>query len=176
MGSEGWPSLSYFNSRPCERSDTAKILELEHIISISIHAPARGATEGAPGDLWHGAISIHAPARGATQIGFSFFPKVRDFNSRPCERGDTRWCKSCTGGTKFQFTPLREGRRTTSWTRFYPALFQFTPLREGRPPPSSLHSASRYFNSRPCERGDAVPRLPDGCGGNFNSRPCERGD
>lgn len=44
MGSEGWPSLSYFNSRPCERSDTAKILELEHIISISIHAPARGAT------------------------------------------------------------------------------------------------------------------------------------
>ena len=54
-------------------------------------------------------ISIHAPPRGATKSrkdGFTMY--------------------------KFQFTPLREGRRKSSclpsmWTKF-----QFTPLREGR--------------------------------------------
>ena len=90
-------------------------------------------------------------------MGSEGWPSLSYFNSRPCERGDTRWCKSCTGGTKFQFTPLREGRRTTSWTRFYPALFQFTPLREGRRQGWSCPPCRTNFNSRPCERGDHDP-------------------
>ena len=34
---------------------------------ISIHAPARGATDGAMHDAISESISIHAPARGATK-------------------------------------------------------------------------------------------------------------
>ncbi len=75
-------------------------------------------------------ISIHAPARGASPIP----------HPRP-------------KGTKFQFTPLREGLRV-----FSPAS------------PSTVN-----FNSRPCERGFMVrsEKLP--ASEYFNSRPCERG-
>ena len=101
-------------------------------------------------------ISIHAPARGATL-------------SAPAS----------LGGGKFQFTPLREGRRcVTGCCKFssrisihapargatpqgnagaYSLTFQFTPLREGRPAaPSGQPGVGRavHFNSRPCERGD----------------------
>ena len=97
-------------------------------------------------------ISIRAPARGATP-------------SMSAESSSTR----------FQFAPLREGRRRDS--------------RQGRGGP--------YFNSRPCERGDAEIHQHNGGGkisirapargatfsighfnllSYFNSRPCERGD
>ncbi len=78
-------------------------------IGISIHAPPRGATvHGVCWGYWN-LISIHAPPRGAT--------RHRD-----------------TAGhhKRFQFTPLREGRRV-----------------DGR------GSAGRHhFNSRPSARGD----------------------
>ena len=34
---------------------------------------------------------------------------------------------------KFQFTPLREGRRQVFLSHIALVIFQFTPLREGRP-------------------------------------------
>ena|GEM_PF-6657328 len=37
-------------------------------VQISIHAPARGATDTTPEHQHHSGISIHAPARGATSI------------------------------------------------------------------------------------------------------------
>ena len=37
-------------------------------LSISIHAPLRGATEGCRARKLLGAISIHAPLRGATKV------------------------------------------------------------------------------------------------------------
>ena len=54
-------------------------------------------------------ISIHAPAGGASSTTSLSFDKIINFNSRPCGRG--------FGGTRdyidseklFQFTPLREG-------------------------------------------------------------------
>ena len=67
MGSEGWPSLSYFNSRPCERGDSCRAGNAVPNTCISIHAPARGATKKATAwSIW----SMY-------------------FNSRPCERGDS---------------------------------------------------------------------------------------
>ena len=101
---------------------------------------------------------------------------------------------------KFQFTPLREGRRAAYFPMYGDPLFQFTPLREGRHILSqpikksiyiSIHAPTRgatqslqsrgndrdYFNSRPYARGD--PDLIT-CGqrhsGYFNSRPYARGD
>ena len=100
------------------------------------------------------------------------------FNSRPCVRGDGEYAGHRRRPRRFQFTPLREGRRVTAKTkknwivfqftplregrqieangkRYRITLFQFTPLREGRPGCSALLQSRRwYFNSRPCVRGD----------------------
>ena len=101
-------------------------------------------------------ISIHAPPRGATL--------------QPCLNKH---------GTKFQFTPLREGRlkiasNTTKMSSNFnsrpsargdlPAtrrnsldfVFQFTPLREGRRGSIATKTASSDFNSRPSARGDVI--------------------
>ena len=141
-----------FNSRPSARGDRHEA-QPANAVSISIHAPPRGATcEGrvmkAPAE-----ISIHAPPRGATNKG-KHQALRHDFNSRPSARGDSKRCKRqhiiCIsihapprGATaqaelsranqQFQFTPLREGRHKAFVDKFKPKLFQFTPLREGRP-------------------------------------------
>ena len=124
----------YFNSRPCERGDGRFYLEQDGE-TISIHAPARGATRVKNRHFEASAISIHAPARGATEV----LP------------GDTFQVDT------FQFTPLREGRPMRKYRAIRMKQFQFTPLREGRR--TLLPGAGRrdYFNSRPCERGDGVP-------------------
>ena len=102
-------------------------------IRISIHAPARGATQSRAAAGRLGPISIHAPARGATGTVPHCRRRWPNFNSRPCERGDDR-CGSARAACKFQFTPLREGRPCSSCGLLSPP----------------------YFNSRPCERGDTT--------------------
>ena len=58
-----------------------------------------------------------------------------------------------------------------SWT------FQFTPLREGRRSSRHPHVASVFdFNSRPSARGDAGCITVVAVNSNFNSRPSARGD
>ena len=121
---------------------------------ISIHAPPRGATDSYRRHYSPISISIHAPPRGAT-------PRA----------------EFITGKRVFQFTPLREGRRSrvpigTQKTRISihapprgatsdahaprrrPTTFQFTPLREGRHKPGGGAATTRHFNSRPSARGD----------------------
>ena len=122
---------TYFNSRPCERGDP--ILR---------------------SDQDRKQISIHAPARGATHKYYFASIFAADFNSRPCERGDSGALPQPPQGSKFQFTPLREGRRGGSTSRQKPC----------------------YFNSRPCERGDGSDHSYCYRTSYFNSRPCERGD
>ena len=51
-------------------------MALEHT-GISIHAPARGATERDNHRKAHLCISIHAPARGATEAVFEAIEKIR---------------------------------------------------------------------------------------------------
>ena len=130
--------LSYFNSRPSARGDREHPQHHQEQ-QISIHAPPRGATRPFRGrEVLFRRISIHAPPRGAT----SRRPGVR-------------------ASGKFQFTPLREGRRTAALHAAIAALFQFTPLREGR------RNGKRWtrrplpdFNSRPSARGDVVVKVP----------------
>ena len=55
------------------------------------------------------------------------------FNSRPSARGDDMHFREADAEVVFQFTPLREGRRTAT---------------------SFLRATSSYFNSRPSARGD----------------------
>ena len=56
--------------------------------TISIHAPARGATPELLCLFDQGWISIHAPARGATSCTLSFFPILPHFNPRSREGSD----------------------------------------------------------------------------------------
>ena len=99
-------------------------------------------------------ISIPAPARGATIQPGQQRNSIRNFNSRPCARGDS-WRSTFRKWKKlFQFPPLREGRHcpaqdrsrvyaisipapargaTVVYRHIYSACkFQFPPLREGR--------------------------------------------
>ena len=121
---------------------------------ISIHAPPRGATRtsrrrkpekhfnsrpSARGDTSPDTttgrdnhISIHAPPRGATLQARRASGGLSHFNSRPSARGDIKNCHTAPA-IKFQFTPLREGRRA-------------------RRCPARLHPLD--FNSRPSARGD----------------------
>ena len=52
-----------------------------HVLDISIHAPARGATNSSSLSRECRAISIHAPARGATGSRQSHFPNASRFLS-----------------------------------------------------------------------------------------------
>ena len=145
-------------------------------VSISIHAPPRGATrqheQSFPSTLFQFTplregrrkcqmlinpveISIHAPPRGATHW--------RAERKAPCR--------------SFQFTPLREGRLAFIWLRerhlisihapprgatfslvhcSSPHVFQFTPLREGRRLYRKGNCYFDDFNSRPSARGDLI--------------------
>ncbi len=91
-------------------------------------------------------------------------------------RGATAVLAGVCRPSKFQFTPLREGRQPGESGYSRAEQFQFTPLREGRPSEIQLHTDPLYFNSRPCERGDRPQKASLYSAGNFNSRPCERGD
>ncbi len=99
----------------------------------------------------------------------------------------------------FQFTPLREGRRSTSAPSRYGTgyfnsrpyvrgdlgcagdvvnhqLFQFTPLREGRQPPAPHLQAHYTFQFTPLREGRPAyfRQMATAC--YFNSRPYVRGD
>ena len=142
---------------------------------ISIHAPPRGATVAALTEDGDELISIHAPPRGATQSSHKRLQHCR-----------------------FQFTPLREGRRGAPSCRNAGRYFNSRPSARGdrkaggleivynisihAPPRGATH---RYlfltknpanFNSRPSARGDRVKTHVIRGARNFNSRPSARGD
>ena len=78
-------------------------------------------------------ISIHAPAGGATAVA------AESTEARP----------------KFQFTPLREGRRSTRNGRDQLRLISIhAPAGGATLKPPSPVTPLAYFNSRPCGRGD----------------------
>ena len=54
---------------------------------------------------------------------------------------------------KFQFTPLREGRRNTAQIFTTPTKFQFTPLREGRPYDRGIFYGGVEFQFTPLREG-----------------------
>ena len=113
------------------RGATRGIGDINTTCNISIHAPPRGATHPRGVYVLGIGISIHAPPRGATPAARRTRRSMY-FNSRPSARGDSvkRIRREYLG--TFQFTPLREGRRSSSSSKRRFKAFQFTPLREGR--------------------------------------------
>ena len=82
-----------FNSRPCERGFSTISPYISGIM-ISIHAPARGASE----DSSHTGLEDgfqFTPLREGLRMGKSNDGRAWNFNSRPCERGfNTGFCNS----------------------------------------------------------------------------------
>ena len=88
--------------------------------TISIHAPAQGATQAWKPSRTASTISIHAPAQGATQRPPASAAKRKPFQSTPPRRGrrcPCWWTKSRS--LKFQSTPPRRGRQQENPTKFY---------------------------------------------------------
>ena len=121
-----------FNSRARKGRDTYTTGPLRPAVLVSIHAPARGATQrfrffwsvttfqftrpqgarpgGRQGGICRSAVSIHAPARGATcasisAVDSSVFQFTRPQGARPISFS-RRLCK-----TSFQFTRPQGARR-----------------------------------------------------------------
>ena len=146
-------------------------------MQVSIHAPARGATNVIRYDADSGReVSIHAPARGATTSSNPGLIPRQSFNSRPCERGDKPTLLLKQPSSCFNSRPCERGDKERYTEKLEEIEFQFTPLREGRHRLWWNCSCSLRFNSRPCERGDLLPLYPITNRVSFNSRPCERGD
>ena len=79
--------IHYFNPRSHERSDR----NLNHgarMLTISIHAPTRGATIYTGYSSHFSSISIHAPTRGATIRAATLQFGDENFNPRSHERSD----------------------------------------------------------------------------------------
>ena len=61
-----------------------------HKRTLSIHAPARGATQDMSGAMAYAALSIHAPARGATIGKRLLLSRWSTFNPRAREGRDIK--------------------------------------------------------------------------------------
>ena len=84
--------------------------------------------------------------------------------------------QKCNATSKFQFTPLREGRHDNRKRNAQHGDFNSRPSARGDLPFRVLFSCLLYFNSRPSARGDS-PRIRTAASTrNFNSRPSARGD
>ena len=77
---------------------------------VSIHAPAKGATNVQRMLLGQPKVSIHAPAKGATRKPVDRTPGKEGFNPRPREGGDAGTPVLMADGDWFQSTPPRRGR------------------------------------------------------------------
>ena len=99
--------------------------------TISIHAPAKGATSvGSVMDMFTG-ISIHAPAKGATDTSLKIYPKITISIHAPA--------KGATINCPFGFLIVE---------------FQSTLPRRERPVSDGLSGFAGYFNPRSREGSD----------------------
>ena len=84
---------TYFNPRSREGSDCTGRVPHRRWYTISIHAPAKGATRTNRVVYISLIISIHAPAKGATICGRKFDTENKYFNPRSREGSDNLWTK-----------------------------------------------------------------------------------
>ena len=147
------------------------------IDNISIHAPARGATDFANGTATITNISIHAPARGATQEKSRGNPNYLQFQS-PLPRGERRfYLVHFAEVTEFQST-LPRGERPVQpvWSFRICVISIHAPARGATRQELLLCCSVQHFNPRSREGSDAVHRKEIWSFGNFNPRSREGSD
>ena len=96
--------------------------------SISIHAPANGATGGVKEWYHHNKISIHAPANGATGARSIKTGSEYNFNPRSGERSDVSWGVACYYHTYFN---PRSGERSDQVVDLLLTIFDYFNPRSG---------------------------------------------
>ena len=149
-----FPFLLDFNPRTREGCDVVFTLICE-IDSISIHAPAKGATSQNTSTVQVVLISIHAPAKGATI--FWSEPHLFTSNFNPRTREGCDFC-SCSHPTLFEyFNPrTREGcDRNSNLAYPFLAISIHAPAKGATCLVSSAWSLMYYFNPRTREGCDA---------------------
>ena len=145
-------------------------------IDVSIHAPARGATDGRGRALDGPGVSIHAPARGATPRREETGTSLTSFNSRAREGRDPACQQRALVEQSFN-SRAREGRdRACDADRQRHERFN-SRAREGRDfGVTKCSKRIRGFNSRAREGRDIDIRNPDNPRARFNSRAREGRD
>ena len=91
--------------------------------AISIHAPAKGATQSGDHGSGGNAISIHAPAKGATPKAETGYKPCQYFNPRSREGSDRIRTDKPMILTTFQSTLPRRERRSARVPLEHPGNF-----------------------------------------------------
>ena len=184
-----------FNSRPCERG-FARAIHKAGYATISIHAPARGASPpkvSNPVDIYFNSrpcergfgttkgtfvlkkISIHAPARGAS-LSLLLTNFVIQISIHAPARGASRSRGQKHNRKKiFQFTPLREGLPRRMIDVGFAGVISIHAPARGASHRGFLFPPRYVFQFTPLREGlreeaKSIQRIRY-----FNSRPCERG-
>ena len=142
-----------FNPRPRMGGDEKVIYPPLSISSVSIHAPAWGATIGVVASHVDYSVSIHAPAWGATFHNAWLGIKLVGFNPRPRMGGDVKGkgIKGVVGW--FQSTPPHGGRLLITSAGSLRTVFQSTPPHGGRHKRRDKERGGRWFQSTPPHGG-----------------------
>ena len=147
-------STTYFNSRPCERGDPDAALSAARFFRFQF-TPLREGRRNAGQIIGAPSISIHAPARGATgRLPGAGCPACH-FNSRPCERGDGISAVALADAMIISIhAPARGATETYTGQKAEKLYFNSRPCERGDHGQITGTEQALYFNSRPCERGD----------------------
>ena len=143
----------YFNPRSREGSD-AKENGVKVVSYISIHAPAKGATNSCGCESFGLDISIHAPAKGATISALRFFLPSCHFNPRSREGSDMT--VTLRSFSETNFNPRSREGSDGPYTALCLPLKHFNPRsREGSDGRSTVHRLLiQHFNPRSREGSD----------------------
>ncbi len=126
----GASALCCFDPRPCERGD-ASSMKSGVEATVSIHAPARGATKVNVGYA-HMKSFRSTPLREGRPLAVAASNMWLGFDPRPCERGDKTPARSCRLLDVSIHAPARGATLKAAMTK-RAEMFRSTPLREGRP-------------------------------------------
>ena len=107
-----------------------------------------------------GSVSIHAPARGATMPASLLIVTCPSFNPRPRAGGDTPVIEVFRSGDEFQSTPPRGGRRRLSALVAHYSSFNPRPRAGGDSRRTAWRRASITFQSTPPRGGRRAVRRP----------------
>ena len=136
-------------------------------------------------------VSIHAPARGATQFRHARGDLIAGFNPRPRAGGDSRKRSSPARCSSFNPRPRAGGDSSGTSASSSPACFNPRPRAGGditlstwpgrsqmfqSTPPRACRARSSSFNPRPRAGGDLLMTVHASMFPGFNPRPRAGGD
>ena len=122
---------SEFQFTPLREGRRTHMVRRLHLRRISIHAPPRGATRRAGWRIQTLHFNSRPSARGDGQPCTKHHRR-HHFNSRPSARGDNALALSSTLGEISIHAPPRGATTLGALLKTEREKFQFTPLREGR--------------------------------------------